>query len=411
MISPFERFVVARYLKGARGRSEGKQFLRFVIYVAIGGVAVGVASLLLALAVVRGFSQEIQDKIMGFGAHVQVERFQQLPIENAGLIQRQLARIGHVAEIRPIVQEFALLRHTDEHIEGVSIWGAAEPPEYLNEYLVEGRFTFALDSAGRSGILLGSEMADMLDVGVGERVTAFSTRDENVVGFRPRARQFYVAGIFETFLSDFDEIYVFTDIGAARDLLAYPSGAVSRFNIQLTDPALAMEVTHQIEQEVGFPYMSRTIFEVYHGLFAWINLQEGIIPIVIGVIIVVAAFNIIGALLMIMLEKARELGVMASMGASPKVLRRLFLWLGAGIGCVGALIGSAMALALALLQQQFAFISLPAQAYFIDAAPVSLRGLDFLIVGGIAVMLCLLAAYIPARAASRMDPVRVIRFR
>ena len=414
MISPFERFVVLRYLKGAHGRSEGKRFLQFITYVAIGGVAVGVAALLLALSVVRGFSEEIEDKIIGFGAHVQVERFQDTPIENAGQLEAELLTMPHVTQVSPIVQEFVLLRHTSQNIEGVSLWGTAAPPEYLREHVIAGSFTYAADSAGRQGAVLGSELARLLDVEVGDLVTAFSTRNregQTSAGFRPRAKQFYVAGIFETYLSDFDAIYVFTDIKAARALLDYPAQSVSRFNVQLSDPELAAQVTRTIEKQVGFPYVSRTIYEVFYGLFAWIRLQESIIPLVIGVIILVAAFNIVGTLLTIMLEKTRELGILAGMGASPKLLKRLFMWLGTGIGCVGVMIGSGLALALALLQMEFGLLRLPASAYFIETAPVALRIYDFFIVGALAIILCVLAAYIPARVASRIDPIRIIRFR
>jgi lipoprotein-releasing system permease protein len=156
--------------------------------------------------------------------------------------------------------------------------------------------------------------------------------------------------------------------------------------------------------------MARTIYQVFRGLFAWVNLQEAIIPIVIAIMIVVAAFNIVGTLLMIILEKTREIGVMASMGASRQVLRRLFLWLGLFIGAAGTGIGLSLAFGLAVLQQRYAIIPLPAEAYYMDTAPVELDPFDFVLVGVVALILCVLAAYIPARFASRIEPLKVIRF-
>ena len=156
--------------------------------------------------------------------------------------------------------------------------------------------------------------------------------------------------------------------------------------------------------------MARTIFQIYHGLFAWVNLQEAIIPVVIGIMILVAAFNIIGILLMIILEKTREIGVFASMGASRQALRHLFLRLGLLIGTVGTSIGLGVALVLALLQQRYDLIPLPAETYYMTTAPVALNPVDFLLVGVISLILCGLAAYIPARVAARIEPVRVIRF-
>jgi len=157
--------------------------------------------------------------------------------------------------------------------------------------------------------------------------------------------------------------------------------------------------------------MARSIYNVYRPLFAWVQLQQNIIPLVLSIITVVAAFNIIGTLLMLMLEKTQAMGVLASMGASAKSLRRLFLWMGLIIGGVGTLLGSVFALVFGLLQKQYGFIPLPAEAYYMETAPVELIPWDFLIVGLVAVVLCLLAAYIPARIASRIEPIRVIRFR
>jgi lipoprotein-releasing system permease protein len=165
-----------------------------------------------------------------------------------------------------------------------------------------------------------------------------------------------------------------------------------------------------MEQDVGFPISARTIYQQYQGLFAWVNLQQSIIPLVIGVIVLVASFNIIGILLMMILEKTREIGVLGSLGASGRQLRRLFLTLGAQIGVIGIGIGELLALVLGYVQMRFEIIPLPAEAYYMSTAPVSLNPLDFLLVAAVAFILCLAAAYIPARVASRIEPVKAIRF-
>lgn len=412
----FEHFVAFRYLRGAQGREEGRRFLRLVTWVAIGGVAVGVATLLLALSIVHGFSREIEEKIVGFGAHVQVESFQDEPLEEAGRLQRRIMAIDHVRRVTPVVTEFALLRKTAEEIDGVALWGTDGLPPYLVERLVAGRSSFSADAEGRPGVVVGQQLARLLDLSIGDRVTAFSMRGLDTPSAasagraRPRVKQFYVAGIFETSLANFDELYVFTDIGAARDLLSYGVDEVTRFDVTADRIDAIPEVALAVEERLGFPIMARTIYEVYSGLFAWINLQESIIPLVIGVIILVAAFNIVGTLLMIILEKTREVGVLASMGASRKRLRRLFLWLGALIGLVGTAGGEVLALVLALLQQRFQIIPLPAEAYYMEYAPIELSVVDFVLVAVVSLVLCALSAYVPARVASRIEPVRVIRF-
>ena len=414
----FHRFVAFRYLLGAQGREEGRRFVRFITYVAIGGVAVGVAALLLALSIVRGFSQEIEAKIVGFGAHVQVESFQDAPLSDAERMQRDLAQRATVARVAPVVTEFALLRRSAVEIDGVALWGTDVLLPYLAEHLQDGTPSFAPDSARRSGLVIGAALARLLDVAVGDRVTVFSMRKTagdgarslSTLGLRPRVKQFHVAGIYETALANFDELYVFTDLDVARDLLQYGPDQVTRFDLTLHDVTQADAVALDVEETYGFPVMARTIYQAFRGLFAWVNLQEAIIPVVIGIMIIVAAFNTVGTLLMIVMEKTREIGVMASMGASRQILRRLFLWLGLFIGAVGTGIGLSLAFILAMLQQRYAIIPLPEEAYYMDTAPIALDPFDFVLVGAIALILCVLSAYIPARFASRIEPLKVIRF-
>ena len=415
----FERRMALRYLRGARGRAEGRRFLRFITYVAVGGVAVGVAALLLSLSIVRGFSREIQEKVVGFGAHVQVENYDDAPLDDADALEAALEAMPHVTAVMPLLQEFILLRRSSEVIDGVLLTGVPALPAFLEGNLVGGTGDLAADAEGRAGVVLGADLARTLGLSVGEVVTAFSLpRGQGMEavqgvfsGLRPRVAQFRVSGIYETSLQDFDALNVYTALGPAQRLLGYDGDTVSRFDLTVDEMPNAAAVAEAVEEKFGFPVIARTIYEVWPGIFAWVNLQETIIPLVIGVIIIVAAFNIIGTLLMIILEKSREIGVLASMGASPRTLRRLFLWLGLFIGVVGTGTGQVLALVIALLQKRYEIIDLPAEQYYMSTAPVELNALDFVLVGAVALALCTLAAYVPARVAARLDPIRVIRFR
>jgi len=406
----FERFVAFRYLTGAKGQDGRRGFLRFVTLVAIGGVALGVASLLLALAVVRGFSQEIEAKIVGFGAHVQVESLPDAPLDDAVRLESEIRLDSTVVDVEPVVQEFVLLRRSSSAVDGASLWGANRLPSYV-AHRVDG--SARLDTLGGSQIpvVLGSGLASNLGIGLGQKVTAFSVRQGPTSG-QPSARvkQFVVTGIFHTDLADFDEIYAFVPIQAARDLVSYEADQVTRLDVTLTDPALAGVVALALEERFQYPVMARSIYDVHRSLFAWVDLQEAIIPLVIAVIILVAAFNIVGTLLMIILEKTREVGVLRSMGAGAHRVQGTFLWLGALIGLI-TVVGELLALGLALIQIKFEIIRLPAEAYFMNVAPVDLSGPDFLVVGVATVILCSLSAYLPARVAARIDPMRAIHFR
>lgn len=419
MAVSFERYVALRYLLGAQGREEGRRFLRFITYVAIGGVAVGVTALLLALSIVRGFSREIESKIIGFGAHVQVESMQDAPLQQADRLEAQLRQVEGVDAVYPVITEFALLRRSAREIDGVAVWGTHALPKYLQEQLVEGSAELAGSTDELPRLVVGETLARQLGITVGDTTTVFSMRTEGqaltgqagLLQARPRVRQFTVAGIYETDLANFDELYVFADLEKVRSLLGYGPYEVTRFDVMVTDVEQASLIVRAIEDELGFPAMARSVFEVFRGLFAWVNLQESIIPLVIGVIILVAAFNIVGILLMIILEKTREIGILSSMGAASQRIQRLFIWLGLFIGGCGTALGLLLATVLGILQERYQIIPLPAEAYYMETAPIAMNPLDFLVVASVSVLLCVLAAYVPARVASRIDPLRVIRFR
>ena len=417
-----------RYLKGAEGRAEGRSFLRFITFVAVGGIALGVAALLLSFSIVRGFSQEIQSKLVGVGSHVQVRSYlEDTPLDNADRLERNLATMDSVTQVMPVVEDFVLLRRSSSAIDGVALVGTPQAPAYLSERITEGRFALKANTAdsvasaeaapgarnaASNGLVIGKQLAGRLDLTVGDRVTAFSMRtgESGMSVGRPRVKSFIITGIYETSLTNVDDVYVFTHVDAARDLTGIGPNQVSRFDLTLKDVAAANSVAYAIEEDFGFPIAARTIYEQYAGLFAWVNLQESIIPLVIGVIVLVAAFNIIGTLLMLILEKTREIGVLQSLGASGQTLKRLFLMLGLLIGVAGTAIGEGLALGLGLIQKRFEIIPLPAEAYYMTTAPVELNALDFVLVAAVTLALCALAAYVPARIAARIEPVRAIRF-
>ena len=416
MSGRFESFVALRYLRGAEGRAEGRSFLRFITYVAIGGVALGVAALLLSLAIVRGFSQEITEKIFGFGAHIQVRSYvQDQPLEEAGSLAQQIRGTEGVATASPVVEDVVLLRQSERSIDGVQLLGTDTPPSYLVQNIVDGTFALHSSPDGHAPLVVGSGLADRLGLAVGQVVAAFSLRNGGDATGRmapPRVRQFQVTGVYETSLSNIDDNFAFTRLSTARSLVGLPSSAVSRFDVTVQNISTVDSVAAQIETRVGFPASARTIYQLqpYASLFAWVDLQQGIIPLVIAVIVIVAAFNIVGILLMIILEKTREIGVLQSLGTSQATLKRLFLAFGLLIGAVGTALGAGLALLLGFLQQRFSLIPLPEEAYYMTTAPIALHPIDYLIVSVATLLLCGLAAYIPARVAARIEPVRAIRF-
>lgn len=374
-------------------------------------MALGVGALIIALAIVRGFSNEIESKIIAFGAQIQVESYRDAPLENATAIRAKLSAQDEVLEIAPVIEEFVLLRGRGNLADGVSLSGVEIIPDRLLDNMVYGVADLENGNDDDTPIVIGLSLSRNLQVVVGDRVHAFSVRGRNGqtgLSRTPRIKQFRVIGIYETSLADFDETFIYTTIESARNLLGYKTDQVSRFDLSLIPDADVRRVAEELDGRLDFPVMARSIYDVYKSLFAWVNLQENIIPLVIGIIVLVAAFNIIGTLLMIILEKTREIGIFASMGASRVMLRRIFLYLGVYIGFAGIFVGELVALLFAWLQLRYSIIPLPKEAYYMSTAPIQLSIMDFIVVAVVTMILCGISSYVPARFAARIEPIRAI---
>lgn len=405
-------FIAWRYLCGTQGGESGNKFLRFISIIAIGSVSIGVATLLLALSVVRGFSHEIQEKITGFGAHIQVESIRNDPLSTADEVSRQILQQDSVISLQPVVTEFVLLRRSSDDIDGVGLWGTDRLPDYLAEHLLMG--SDKIEPKNNAQLVVGNLLATKLNLEIGKQVTLLSISNlssmETILGTRPRLKQFEISGIYETSLVDFDETYIFTDINSARQLLGYKDDEVTRIDVMLEDVELATLISSALEDTLGLDVLVRSIFEIHRGLFAWVNLQEAMVPLVISVLILVAAFSVMGLLLMIVLEKSGEVGILASLGASQRAIQHLYLHLGLFVGGLGTGLGLLFALGVGFFQARYGIIGLPAETYFMDTVPIVLNLSDFGIVALLSIVLCLLTSYFPSRIASKISPMRVLRF-
>lgn len=413
MSAHFESYMARRYLRGAEGKAEGRRFLRLITWIAVGGVAVGVAALILALAIVRGFSGKIEEKITGFAAHVQVQSIRDEPLDDAHQLQQLMESQPGIERVTPVVQEFILLRRSARDIDGVSLVGVDRLPAFIEASIISSTDQPAPETESIPGsMVIGAELARNLGVGVGDRLTAFSVQDAGGgMAQTPKVAAFRIRAIYETSLADFDALQVFVDIDEARSLLEYGSDEVSRLDLHVTQGEDFTQVADRLDEVLGFPAIARPVTDIYRSLYAWVALQESIIPLIISIIVFVAAVNIIGTLLMIILEKNREMGVLASLGATARSRSRIFLRLGVLIGLTGVMIGESAALILAWAQDRFGIIPLPADAYYMSTAPIDLHALDFVVVALITLILCALSSWIPARYAGRVQPIQAITIR
>ncbi len=402
----YSTFIARRYLRSRRNAG----FFSFIAAIAILGVALGTAALIIALSVLGGFEREITEKVVGFSSHVQILSFQNQPLFNPSFTDRlMLDSIPEVKSISPFVQREALIR-SREGVDGVFLKGL--DPENDNSttrrYIVEGSYDLAREPGGQAKIVLGKKLAARLGLTIGGRATIFGI-GQSVGEGRTRVMQFVVSGIYESGMSEYDDAYAFTDLGSAEELFQLGT-AVSGFDLLLTDPAYADAVAEKVQDLLGYPYYGRTVYQTYRNLFSWIELQKKPIPIILGLIIIVATVNIIGTVLMMVLDKTREIGVLRSMGATQWGITWIFLRQGFTIAVIGTVLGNLFAFLLCFAQLEFHFFSLPSDVYFMTTVPILLRPEQFLLVSALAIGLCMVSALLPARLAARLNPVTAIRF-
>ncbi|MEX0905259.1 MAG: ABC transporter permease, partial [Balneolaceae bacterium] len=403
----FTWYIAGRYFKG---RNRDSRFLSFIKIMAIGGVAVGSAGLLISLSIVHGFKSNINEKIVGFAPHVTVRTFAGEPMYRADTLQTFVANLPGVSRAQPVVQGQVMIQSRD--VSGTVMKGVSENGDVtqLRTYITSGRYDVGPQESGLQGIILGSSLARTIGAGIGDRVTVYALEGLPSPLNTPEILQFTLTGIYQTGIARFDDNFALTDIESARRLFDLQRTEASALEINVADIDNIPSVYINIRDGTSFPYITESIYQRHRNIFAWVDLQEETIPFVIAVMIVVAAFNLIGTVLMMVLERIRDIGALKTLGAKSKMIRRIFLLEGLFVAITGLLIGIGISLLFYWLQINYQIIPLDEQSYYMSTAPVEPHLLDFFIVGTATILLCTLASWIPARFAAKTDPVQVLSF-
>ncbi len=405
---PVSLVIALRYLRSRRNRG----FLSFITSIAILGVALGVAALIITLSILDGFEKTITDNLVGFTAHMQVFAFSGQSLKNYDeAIRRIETKFANVKNIAPYVAREAMAR-SEQGIEGVLVKGV-DPGRDISpakNNIVGGRYDLSEKTEGLQGVIVGKRLAEKLDISLGQKIILFALPSTSSLSLsQTRVMQFEVRGFYETGMAEFDESYVYVNLLSAQSLFQMGKG-ITGFDVLVKDLTKLPELTKQIPDEMGYPYFARSMEQLHRNLFTWVNLQKELVPIIIVLIVIVATANIIGTLLMMVMEKTKEIGILRSLGAERSRLVQVFMLQGAFIGVTGIILGNILAFGLCWLEIHYRFISLPADIYYMSHAPVELRLINFVAVSATAFALCLISSIIPSRIAANMDPIRVLRF-
>ena len=398
-----EYFIAKRYLRS----EHRKGFLSFITNFAILGVMLGTAALIITLSILDGFEREIKTKVVDFTAHIQVQGYQNLPLENyTASMERVMKDVAGVQSISPFAAKEGMIRSRDGvdgiYLKGVDPQRDVVTPKYS---LVEGRFLRGTDNARE--IVIGKKLALRLSVHLGDKLAVFALPRGQTT--QPKVMQFQLVGIYESGMAEFDDIYAYTNLRDAQSLFQLGNN-VSGYDVLVKDITHVDDIAKHIQDVLEYPHYARTVFQLYRNLFSWVELQKKMSPILLSLIIIVATINIIGTMLMFVLEKTRAIGVLKSLGASQKNIGKIFMLQGLGIATVGIALGNILAFAFCAVQMKFKLISLPSDIYYMNSVPIFMKPENFALVTAIAYVLCLLTVLLPSRAAARMNPVNALRF-
>ncbi|HET9490415.1 MAG TPA: ABC transporter permease [Methylomirabilota bacterium] len=405
---PFELFLGLRYLRSAGQRAN----LSLFVWIGVGGVFLGVAALILVLAVMTGFQDSIRDKIIEANPHLLIFQAGTPGLEDAAAVAERVRTVPGVRAATPFVLQQALFTTSGGSAHGGLIRGVdltnpvalADLRTHLRSGSVEPL------QAGEGALVLGGEMARVLGVITGDPVTVISPKGAlTAVGLVPKMRRYTVAGIVELGMHEYDATLAFMSLPRAQEFAGLGT-AVSGIDVKLHDPFDAKRVGALIAARLGLPYWIRDWMDMNRNLFAALQLEKLALFVIVTIIVLVAAFAIIGHLVLLVADKRKEIGILKAIGASGSMITAVFLAVGMSIGLVGTVAGAAVGLALIWVQNTYKIIRLAGDVYQIDYLLMKLTWPDFLLVVGATLILSFLATILPARRAGALAPVDVLRY-
>jgi lipoprotein-releasing system permease protein len=407
-------FIANRLIKGRR---EGTSFSRPINIIAIIG-SMGLGVMILAVEILTGFKQQIREKVVGFGSHIQIMNFdsnisfETTPISDTQAFIPKIKQLPGLAHIEVFATKAGIIR-TEEDIQGVVLKGIGSDFDwsYFKSNMVEGSVFKVTDTGRTDKVIISKKISDMLRLKTGDSFSMLFIQDP------PRMRKFTISGIYETSLEEFDKMYVFCDIGHIKRLNGWREDQVSGFEIFINDFNKLDEMTSAVRDAIGYKLTEEeTKFKVtnirirYPQIFDWLNFQDLNVVVIILLMLIVAGFNMISGLLILILEKTNMIGVLKSVGAEDITIRRVFLYQAAYLIGKGLFWGNLIGIGLAYLQLKTGLITLDPSSYYIKTVPVNLQLSHILLLNAGTMAAIILMLLVPSQLISRITPVKAIKY-
>lgn len=393
-------------------------FSRPIVAVAIGGIALGIAVMILSIAIVTGFKNEITNKVVGFGSHLQIVNFdnntsyETYPISKSQTWLSELKQIEGVESVNMFITKAGIAK-TDEDLQGVIFKGIDNDFDwkFFKQYLTEGDTLLISDSSRNNGVVVSASIANALKLNVGDSFSAYFIQEP------PRMRKFTIIGIYETKLEDLDKIFVLCDIKHLRKLNDWKDDEITGFEVKIQDFSKIMDMEIKVSRLVG-NYLSadggmikvKSIVEDYPGIFDWLSLLDINVWVILILMLSVAGFNMISGLLVIILERVNMIGILKSIGASNVKVAKVFIYVAGFLISRGMLIGNIIGIGLCLLQKYFGIITLDADSYYVSVVPINLDLIHILLLNIGSLVITLIMMILPSMLVSKISPAETIRF-
>ena len=425
----YELFVSIRHLSAKKSQ----KFISLNTWISIAGVGLGVMALIVVIAVMSGFSKDLRDKILGTNSHVVVSNMNRAMVENYDGILKKVRSVKGVIAAAPFIMNQVMLINGDR-VSGIVVRGIDPEKEEtvsdLGKNMVSGtvsdlktKSSFSGEIKGRekknrAGIILGKELLRRLGVGVGDIVSMVSPVSRvTPVGLIPRMKLFKVVGVFESGMYEYDANLSFILLKSAQKFFSMKNG-VSGIEVRVADIEQAGNIASVIQKELGFPYLVRDWMRMNRNLFSALKLEKIVMFIILILIIFVAAFNIVSTLFMLVMEKAKEIAILKSMGASCSSIMKIYSYQGLVIGLVGTFLGCATGFVIvpnlneivSSIESIFGIVAFPSDVYYLDRLPSKIQYMDSFLIIIFSVVICLVASLYPAWRASKLDLVDGLRY-
>lgn len=396
----------------------GKQVSRPAVLIAMAGIAIGLAVMIIAVAVVIGFKSEVRNKVIGFGSHIQitnldaVNSYETHPVVADDSMMTALYDYPEVAHVQRYSTKPGMIK-TDDAFQGMVLKGVG--PEFdsrfIKEYLLEGEIPAFSDSVSSNEVLISKSLADKMRLKLGDKIYTYYIQDDI------RARRLTIAGIYQTDFSEYDNLFLLTDLNLVNRLNGWEPSQVSGMELQLRDYDKLEDVTYDIaidtdnqRDKFGGTYFVRNIEQLNPQIFAWLDLLDLNVWVILFLMIGVAGFTMISGLLIIIIERTNMIGILKALGANNFTIRKTFLWFSVFLIGKGMLWGNVVGLAFCILQSQFGIFQLDPETYYVDTVPVSFNVLLFLLINIGTLLTSVLMLIGPSYLITKINPASSMRY-